>query len=93
MTLRMRYYCPENFENSVRFDIKVVDPSGNLVIVPGKGTTQGFTTYFVLETIPGGGIFTVAIGDDNPGFFVSGKYSIGLWNGGINYYSTVIELL
>ena len=92
LTVRVRYACPEDYAHKVRVDIKITDPSGNLITIPGKGVTKGFSTYEVLDTRPGGGIFTLAFGADDPGSFAPGEYAVSLWHDDVQYYSMIIEL-
>ena len=92
LTLRIRYSCPENYDNPIRFDVRVETPSGQVMKINGKGVAKGYSTYEVLETIPGGGIFSFAIGSDEPGTFKRGKYVIGIWHDDIQYYSFIVEL-
>lgn len=93
LTIRLRYTCPDNYDNPARFDVKIIDPKGKLMGIPGKGVEKGFSTYEMLETIPAGGIFNIAIGSDNPGSFISGKYIISIWYDNVQYYSLIVELL
>ena len=92
LTLRLKYTCPDDYDNHVRFDIRVETPSCKVMKINGKGVSKGFSTYEILETIPGGGIFSIALGSDEPGTFESGRYVIGLWHDDVQYYSLVIVL-
>ena len=91
LMFRIRYSCPDSFMEPLRFDLKVMDSSGKLIVCSGQ-TTNGYSSSKVLETIPGGGIFNIAIGKDEPGSFHKGKYTLSLWCENVEYYSAVIEL-
>ena len=92
LMLRARYNCPLGYNHSVRIDIKITKPDGKLLTIPGEGVFKGFSTYTVLETLSGGGIFNFAFGADNPGFFTPGRYSVDLWIGGSCNYSCEVDL-
>lgn len=92
LMFRFRYSCPYSFNETIQFDFKLIDPLGNLVVFPGKGTKTGYTASQVLETIPGGGIFNIVLGADTPGAFQKGRYKLSLWNDNVEYYAVVIEL-
>ena len=48
LTIRLRYTCPDNYENPARFDVKIIDPQGKVMSIPGKGVEKGYSTYEML---------------------------------------------
>ncbi len=92
LMFRFRYTCPYSYKENIRFDFKLIDPSGNLVVFPGRGTKTGYTASELLETIPGGGIFNLVLGADKPGSFHKGQYKLSLWNGNVECFAVIIEL-
>ena len=92
LMFRFRYTCPYSYKEILRFDFKLVDPSGNLTVFPGKGTRSGYSASETLDTIPGGGIFNITVGADTPGSFQKGRYKLSLYNDNVEYYTVFIEL-
>lgn len=92
LMIRFRYSCPDSFKDKLRFDFKLLDPSGALVLFSGRGTKTGYSATEELETIPGGGIFNIVVKAGSPGSFRKGTYTLSLWCNNIEYYSVVIEL-
>lgn len=89
----IRYSCPEGYNESVRFDVKAVDPDGVVMDCNRSGSAPGYSSFEMLETDSGGGVFNVYIEPYDAAGFIPGKYFIGIWNDGVHYYSAVIELL
>lgn len=92
LMFRLRYSCPDSFKESLRFDFKLTDSSGNLILCSGQGAQAEYSSSKVLDSIPGGGIFNIALGEDKPGSFQKGKYTLSLWCDKVKYYSVVIVL-
>lgn len=92
LTVRFRYSCPSNYKAAKRFDVKIFDPTGKLLVISGDDVKKGYSTSEVLEAIPGGGIFSVSFGSDTPGSFIKGKYIVELWYDGLQYQAAVINL-
>lgn len=92
LMFRFRYTCPYSFKEAHRFDMKLVDPSGEPVVFDGKGAKTGYSASELLETIPGGGIFNIVVGSDTPGSFTKGEYRLSLYHGN-NEYITVTFVL
>ena len=92
LMFRFRYTCPYSFAENIRFDFKLIDPSGNLVDFPGKGTKTGYSASEVLKTIPGGGIFNLVLGSDTPGLYQKGRYKLSVWSDNVEYFAVTVEL-
>ena len=92
LTARFRYKCPSNYDSIIRFDVKLISPDGHLITIDGRGRKKDYSTTAVLETIPGGGILSISIGNDLPGFFKKGKYVLSIWYNDIQYTSMIVDL-
>ena len=93
LALRLQYICPDDFEKILSFDIKIFGPNGKLMNISGSKPKKGYSTVESIKTVPGGGIFTVAIGGDKPGALKKGVYKFEIWHDGARYYIAEVELL
>ncbi len=91
LLLRLRYISEEQYERPIRFDIKVNDPKGNLIVL-SENTISGYSAYRVVDIKKDGGIINIAFGKDVPGFFKPGRYTVSLWHNDEAYYYATIEL-
>ena len=92
LLLRVRYSCPDDDAEDISYDIRIIDPSGKILIFSGSSVKDGFSMSQTLTTIPGGAILNIAFGQDEPGSFVCGKYIVEIWYKGTKCYSATIRL-
>ena len=92
LVLRVKYSCPDDYVQTVAFDVRITDPDGNIIKLEDTEAKKGYTMVETLETNPGGGIFNVIFGSTQPGDFEKGKYTYEIGNGGQLYYKAVIIL-
>ena len=91
LVLRFRYTCPEDYNEIISFDIKIIGP--NKKVMPVSEGKKGYSTSERMQAVPGGGIFSIAFGDDAPGRLKKGNYIIEIWHKNAKYYTAEITLL